>query len=164
MNLPDIAKCPVCGRASVSVIGDKPCATCRMVAAARRRELKAEQKRLADRLAASLTALPFGKDLVGAFPYESLDGSGTRFECRLYMDGSTSCSCPNWSRPDADGTQSCLHTDDVYRKKDGIFAVLRDGAALVRAVGTQSAQPSEPVQPVQVPTKSGRRKFDLTLE
>lgn len=139
------------------------CVSCRMRDAAERREITAEKKRAAARAAdVASQILPFGKNLAAAFPYESADGE-TKYQCRLYTDGSTDCDCSSWTRQrDADGSRSCTHTEDVDKKKANLLAVLGGAQFGMPVVGmpTQPEAQAPTPQPISQPI---RRMFDLSL-
>jgi len=50
--------------------------------------------------------------------FQSDSNPNKTYETLLYVDGSTSCGCPGWTRKvDAKGNRSCKHTRSVHQNR-----------------------------------------------
>jgi hypothetical protein len=63
---------------------------------------------------------PIGK----TWTFQSDSNPDKKYETLLYVDGSTSCNCPGWTRKvDAKGNRSCKHTRLVHQNQADAQAI-----------------------------------------
>ncbi len=87
-------------------------------------------------------------DIKKVFPFRSKSDPSKSYECTLYVDNTTSCNCPGWTRRvAANGTRECKHTQMVEGGLDGgaatkvlVTGTLRDGQSRLRGVTKPQAQ------------------------
>jgi len=95
------------------------------------------------------------KAVAKVWTFKSSSGSGT-YETLQYVDGSTSCDCPGWTRRvDASGNRSCKHTRSVHQgTADGLAVAAHDYAS-------QSVPKAPIVAPVKKSAKKSAKKASL---
>lgn len=106
------------------------------------------------------------KTVITCFMFASSSDPSKLYDTLLYVDNSTSCPCPGWTRRvQADGSRSCKHTRLICAGLAERYAV-----KVVQYGGRR--QPTPPPLPLvkagrrrgsQTPDEATARKFDFSL-
>lgn len=109
-----------------------------------------------------------GKDVAKTWNFESDSSPGKMYETVLYVDGSTSCGCPGWTRRGEPRT--CKHTRmvdsgvaDQGCSASTNYAAVKGGSKTVKQAAATPSKAGKGKAAKQQPETKGR-KFDFSDE